>query len=251
MTPSPPWLSRFALGLALASLMVGPASSQTTRGHPAEAHDMELVGHDDLQGRSAYQPTIHQQGGRWIAYVGHHGGRARNPLTGADEDNGTSVVDVTDAARPRYLAHLPGPPGGYEQGGAQMARVCDRQGRTYLLRTSGNALPNSGHEVWDVTDPAGPRKVSTVVTGLTSTHKNWWECDTGIAYLISVDLANASPHQLGPAGWRPQRTTNISDLSDPATPVFIRDCGLAGQEPGSTGPIPIAHGVHGPIVLGN
>ena len=66
MTPSPPWLSRLALGLALASLMVGPASSQTTRGHGAEAHDMELVGHDDLQGRSAYQPTIHQQGGRWI-----------------------------------------------------------------------------------------------------------------------------------------------------------------------------------------
>ena len=251
MTPSPPWLSRLALGLALASLMVGPASSQTTRGHGAEAHDMELVGHDDLQGRSAYQPTIHQQGGRWIAYVGHHGGRARNPLTGADEDNGTSIVDVTDAARPRYLAHLPGPPGGSEQGGAQMARVCDRQGRTYLLRTSGNALPNSGHEVWDVTDPAGPRKVSTVVTGLTSTHKNWWECDTGIAYLISGDLTNASPLQLGPSGWRTWRMTKIYDLSDPAKPVFIRDFGLAGQEPGSTGPIPIAHGVHGPIVLGN
>src|SRR6266487_4164589 len=176
MTRSPRWLSRLLFGLALASLAAGSASSQTApRGHGAEAHDMELVGHDDLQGRSAYQPTIHQQRGRWIAYVGHHGGRARNSLTGADEDNGTSIVDVTDAARPRYLAHIPGPAGGSEQGGAQMARVCDRQGRTYLLRTFGNAVPNSGHEVWEVTDPASPRKVSTVVTGLTSTHKNWWE----------------------------------------------------------------------------
>jgi hypothetical protein len=33
--------------------------------------------------------------------------------------------------------------------------------------------------------------------------------------------------------------------------VFVRDFGLAGQEPGSTGPIPAAHGAHGPIVLGN
>jgi len=45
---------------------------------------MVLVGHDDLQGRSAYQPTIHRQDSRFIAYVGHHGGKARNPLTGVD-----------------------------------------------------------------------------------------------------------------------------------------------------------------------
>src|SRR2546427_10664445 len=121
-----------------------------------------------------------QQRGRFVAYVGHHGGRARNPLTGADQDNGTSIVDVPDPARPRYLAHIPGMPGGPEQGGAQMVRVCDRQGKTYVLRTFGNALPNSGHEVWDATDPAKPQKVSTMVSGLTSTHKNWWECDTGI-----------------------------------------------------------------------
>jgi hypothetical protein len=120
---------------------------------------MELVGHDDLQGRSAYQPTIHKQGNRVIAYVGHHGGKARNPLTGVDEDNGTSIVDVSDPARPRYLVHIPGAPGGSEQGGAQMARVCDRGGKTYLLRTFGNAVPNSGDEVWEVTDPAKPKKV--------------------------------------------------------------------------------------------
>ena len=247
-------LRRWSLpvGLVLAVLMAGPASSQAPpRGHGSEARDMVLVGHDDLQGRSAYQPTIHAQGARFIAYVGHHGGRARNPLTGAEEDNGTSIVDVTDPARPRYLAHIPGMPGGPEQGGAQMARVCDRQGKTYLLRTFGNAVPNSGHEVWDVTDPAAPKKVSTVVTGLTSTHKNWWECDTGIAYLISGDLAKAAPMQVGPSGWRTGRMTKIYDLSDPAKPVFIRDFGLAGQEPGSTGPIPVAQGVHGPIVLGN
>src|SRR3989475_3704429 len=244
--------SQAVLGLVLVSLAAGPASSQApARGHGAEAHDMELVGHDDLQGRSAYQPTIHAQRGRVIAYVGHHGGRAKNPLTGADEDNGTSIVDVTDPARPRYLVHIPGAPGAGEQGGAQIARVCDRQGKTYLLRTFGNSVPGSGHEVWDVTEPARPQKVSTVGSGLTSTHKNFWECDTGIAYLVSGDLANTDPLQLGPSGWRAWRMTKIYDLSDPAKPVFIRDFGLAGQEPGSTGPITVKHGVHGPIVLGN
>ena len=74
---------------------------------------MRLVGHNDLQARSAYQPTIFKQGGRYIAYVGHHGGSKespapRNALTGQDELNGTSILDVTDPQAPKYLAHIPG-----------------------------------------------------------------------------------------------------------------------------------------------
>ena len=40
---------------------------------------MKLVGYNDLQARSAYQPTIHHQGDRWIAYIGHHGGTDEIP----------------------------------------------------------------------------------------------------------------------------------------------------------------------------
>src|SRR3989442_8785284 len=109
-------LSLILLGLVLVPLATGPASSQTpARGHGAEAHDMELVGHDDLQGRSAYQPTIHQQRGRFVAYVGHHGGRAPNPLTGAHAEQGKADLDVTHPAPARYLAHIPGMHGGPEQ----------------------------------------------------------------------------------------------------------------------------------------
>ena len=69
---------------------------------------MELVGYNDLQARSAYQPVIQDQNGRWIAYVGHHGGttaapKPANPLTGQAEFNGTSIVDVTDPKAPKYL----------------------------------------------------------------------------------------------------------------------------------------------------
>ena len=236
-------------GLALALLtLLALACSRAVApsppgARPAESRDMRLVGHDGLQARSAYQPVIHRQGERWIAYVGHHGGTRLNPLTGQMELNGTSIVDVTDPARPRYLHHLPGAAGEAEAGGASMVRLCDgatlprgARGKTYLLRTLGNL----SHQVWDVTDPARPAFVVTVVDGLGQTHKNWWECDTGIAYLVSDGR---------PQGWRTLRMTKIYDLSDPAQPRFIRDFGLPGQEPGSTGTAP--EGVHGPIAYKN
>ena len=90
----------------------------------------------------------------------------------------------------------------------------------------------------DVTDPAKPVKVVTLLEGLRNTHKSFWECDTGIGYVVS-----------GPKDWRVRRMTKMYDLSNPAKPVFIRDFGLAGQQPGSTMmPIPIE--LHGPISLG-
>ncbi len=52
-----------------------PAMGQAPRvGDPPEAKNMRLVGYNDLQARSAYQPVIHRYGSRYIAYVGHHGG---------------------------------------------------------------------------------------------------------------------------------------------------------------------------------
>src|SRR4030095_13605592 len=72
-----------------------------------EPLNMRLVGYSDLQGRSAFQPIIVEQSGRWIAYVGHHGGTAVNPLTAQAEADGSSIIDVSDPKRPRYLHHLP------------------------------------------------------------------------------------------------------------------------------------------------
>ncbi|HEY4472201.1 MAG TPA: hypothetical protein VGN21_13590, partial [Stellaceae bacterium] len=77
-----------------------------------EASNMRLLGYGDLQGRSAYQPWIHHQGDRWIAYIGHHGGIPENekPInapTGQAEFNGTSILDVTDPKAPKYLKHIP------------------------------------------------------------------------------------------------------------------------------------------------
>src|SRR2546425_1376540 len=104
-----------------------------------------------------------------------------------------------------------------------MVRACDGStlpkgvpGKTYLLREKGT----QGHEVFDVTDPSNPVLVSTPVDNLRDAHKSWWECDTGIAYLVSDGR---------PDGWRVSRMTKVFDLSDPANPVFLRNFGLVGQ----------------------
>jgi hypothetical protein len=232
-----------AVAIAVASLGIASAKEQKI-GDPPEAQNMRLTGYSDLQARSAYQPTIHQQNGRWIAYVGHHGGtpeepKPLNPITGQREFNGTSLIDVTDPRHPKYLAHIPGEEGQYEAGGAQMVRVCDGKGlskgdpaKTYMLRTFGNAA----HEIWDTSDPTKPALV-TRIEGIKGTHKNWWECDTGIAYLVS-----------GVPGWRTNRMTQVYDLSDPAHPQLIRNFGLPGQQPGATGDVPTP--VHGMISTG-
>ena len=238
-------LSFAALLAVVAAAGRAPAQSAGT-GHGEERFNTRLVGAHDLQARSAYQPLPVRQGERRIVYVGHHAGERLNPLTGVAEPNGTSVVEVTDPSAPVYLAHIPATGGA---SGAQMVQVCagDRlpggaAGRFYLLRSNGNR----SHEVWDVTDPAGPAFVRTVAemgrtpTGEQHTHKNWWECDTGIAYLTgTVD------------GWRAPRILQIFDLADPAAPQRIRDFSLPGVQPDASGPIPGGSGVHEAVRLGN
>ncbi len=99
---------------------------------------------------------------------------------------------------PKYLKHLPGTKGNYEDGGGQMVRICDGKSlpkgdpnAVYMLRVFGN----EAHEIWNVVDPANP-KLLVRLGGLKNTHKNWWECDTGIAFLVS-----------GVDGWRTRRMT--------------------------------------------
>ena len=205
-----------------------------------EARNVRLVGFHDLAARSAYQPTIKRQGDRWIAYIGSHGGRSVNPLNGQLEENGTSILDVTDPRAPKLLFHIPGERGrevpGRETGGAQMTRVCNGtelptadRAKTSLLRTFGD----SRQEIWDVTTPERPSPVAQFGK-FTSTHKNEWECSTGIAYIPGSHDA-----------YRASRITHVYDLSDPAKPVFIRAFGLPDQLKTAKGYQPGQ--IHGPL----
>src|SRR5215510_8559367 len=198
--------------------LAAPVFAQNV-GDPPQAKNMWLVGFNDLQARSAYQPTIHKQGDRYIAYIGHHGAsyvaKPVNAISGQPEFNGTSIVDVTDPARPKYLAHIPGGEGGPEAGGAQMTRVCDGRSlpkadanAVYLLRPFGRLA----HEIWNVADPAHPKLVARIGGDYKDTHKSWWECDSGIGFLVS-----------GVPSWRGHRMLEVYDLGQPANPLKIPD----------------------------
>jgi hypothetical protein len=230
--------------------------------------NMKVEGSDDNQGRPIYQPLVVNQNGREILYLGNLTGNMLNPLTGTVESNGTSIVDVTDVHHPKFLFHIPGPTGDVGNAGAQMARVCSgavlphgEKGKWYLLRAFGNVGPDEAHQIWDVTDPAAPKFILTIVSGLSNTHKSWWECDTGIAYLVAGSKSDGW-HQSGSL-----QHIKIYDLSNPRKPVYVRDFGLVGQEPSAdvktahsctSDPGPNCHegsknppgGVHGPISMG-
>ena len=186
----------------------------TTHPDGSNTYNTEWLGHNDLQGRTTYQTTVHTQGNRVIAYAGHFAGMMLNPMTGVMEENGTSIVDVTDPRHPKYLKHLIA-----SHGGARMAKLCDGNalhgnlypGKTFLLRENGAV----SHEVWDVTDPANPTLVSTPLSGLDVTHRNWWDCGTGIAYIVG---GATSPTDASYDGWNahssPSQHLKIYDLTD-------------------------------------
>ena len=221
------------IAIAVACLTIaGPLPAWAQSGAPMNK-DLRLVGSHPLQARSAYQVHPHRYpDGRYILFVGHHGGQMPNPQTGEVEENGTSIVDVTDPASPVYLKHLPG------VGGAQMAQACNGAElpggdpeMVFLLRSNGNLE----HQVWDVTDPVNPELLSTPQTGLDGTHRNWWQCDSGIAYVVS---------DLRPRGWSTFRGLQVFDLREPGNPVLIRNFGLAGMQPGSPGDYSGPNGIH-------
>ena len=128
--------------LCVAALVAAVFSSNAVAlvSQSGEQKNMRRVGHDDLQGRPAYQPnTIVYPDGRTIAFIGTHGGSKPNPLKGgAVEFNGTMIVDVTHPNQPIEKFHIPVPESG---GQAQMARTLSRLAAS--RRNPGACLPDA------------------------------------------------------------------------------------------------------------
>jgi hypothetical protein len=171
-----------------------------------------------------------------IAFIGTHGGTHFNPLTGKDEVNGTMIVDITNPAKPKDLYHIPS-----SGGTSQMARMCKgsdlgvgNSNSVYLMRNY-----NHGYETYDVTDPSHPSKVlartedNPVIGQMPVTHKLWWECKSGIAYLPGSRTSD---------NYAQRQSMVIVNWKDPTLPPgYIRTFTLPGGEPGGAG-APSLHG---------
>lgn len=234
---------RFALSAtAVAVLAIGASSALAADiSQSGEQKNMRRVGHSDLQGRPAYHPNfIHYPDGRVIAFVGTHGGSKPNPLKPGSpvELNGTMIIDITDPAHPVEKFHIPGPAAGAQTQSNRMCLGSELPGgtpdRVYMMRNVQGSSA-SGYEVWDVTNVTDPSLVGEM-RNLRNTHKHWWECKTGIAYLPGSKSAPA---------WRQGQSMLIVNWSNPSVPIYLRTHGLPGGQPSGTGPVPPS--LHGPI----
>ncbi len=209
--------------------MIFGVTFMESRSHAAEAKNIRLVGHNDLDGRDSLQVVLKGI----YAYIGHHRGEAVNSLTGRVEPNGTTILNVKNPDRPQIVAHIPGFQGA-ESRAVQVAENFS-DGKDYLLRNQ-ESSQFTGFEVWDVTEKKTPRLISTIGP-LEAAHKSWWDTKSGYAYLSGIM-----------PGWRGQHLI-IYDLRNPRLPRFVSSWGLPGQEPGAKEGRTVS--LHHPVISGN
>lgn len=238
----------FALSATALAVLAFSAGSALAISQSGEQKNMRRVGHTDLQGRPAYHPNfIKYPDGRVIAFVGTHGGTKPNPLKPGSpvELNGTMIIDITDPANPVEKFHIPAPLAGAQTQSNRMCLGADlpggMPGHVYMMRNVQGSSA-SGYEVWDVTELSSPQLVGEM-RNLRNTHKHWWECKTGIAYLPgSRNVAQSTGQR-----WRVGQQMMVVDWRNPASPQYIRTFGLPNAQPDADPNSPLPPTLHGPI----
>ena len=229
-------------------LSAGVATGLVPTALADDSQNIDLAGYHPLQGRQALQVTTKSDtaNGNW-AYIGHvpntrTGDATLNPITGREEWNGTSILDITDPSEPRLVWHIPNE----ENANSRSVSVVydygfDSQpaGRDYLIRNV-EAGDDLKFQIFDITDRgSNPRNIS-LVAEITATpenscgsgcggrlinraHKGWWSPDSGLFYSAS-----------GEPGFR-TTLIHIWDLRNPGNPEFLGRAWLPGQKEGEDG----------------
>ncbi len=252
-------LSAFALLFAVAcspQAAQQPAVNQASAAGD-DAENVRLVGYNNMQGRYALQVTAKsdQSNGSWVYVANVANPRLKeglfNPLTKKHEWNGTSILDTSDPAHPKYVWHIPNE---VSASSRSVSVVYDfgADKRDYLIRNV-EASDRLTFQVWDITTrDSDPSKISMVseIAGTPPNscgpqcggkfidspkppenanypepraHKGWWSQTSGLFY----DSANEPGF----------RTTLIQiwDLKDPKAPKFVGRAWLPGQKIGEPG----------------
>ena len=228
--------------LLLVILLVVTNATGATQGEE-QGQNVELMGHNDLQGRDSLQVTAMSDdaNGDWV-YVGHldntwDGTQHLNPITNQMEWNGTSILNVSDPTNPDLVWHIPSTVSANSRSTSVVYDYgfdSDPPGRDYLIRNSqGEAFAK--FQIFDITsrdtDPSEIRLVGEITQTpedscgpgcgglLTGVHKGWWSPDTGLYYSAANE-----------PGFRDGNHLVIFDLTDPASPRFVGRGWLRGQK---------------------
>ncbi len=243
--------------LSISAAACSPVATPAADRPPADplsdgAENVRLVGYNDLQGRTALVTTTKSDpaNGNWV-YIGHHDAfhdekPILNPITGKMEFNGTSILDITDPAKPKYVWHIPNQTNKNSRSTSVVYDYkFDGSGRDYLIRnsealTQGETGQDLKYEIWDITSrDTDPSKISLVgeITGTAANscgkgcggkfimraHKGWWSQDTGYFYAAS-----------GEPGFR-NIIVQIFDLKNPKEPKLVGRAWIPGLKDGEPG----------------
>ncbi len=197
------------------ALSMNPTNSACAEGPgPAEAENVELVGHLDIEGGGMVD--VHNG----IAYIGH-----------MEPPFATSILDVSEPAHPKIVSRIRALPGTH----SHKARAC---GNTLIINYEQYAESKAGYifntlfrkpkelglGIFDVTDPASPKAISLYQVGGVNlqnapagVHRFEYDCGRKLAYISATD-----------EGFR-GNIVEIIDLADPAHPREIGRWWLPGQ----------------------
>lgn len=190
-----------------------------------EQRGLELVGHTDLDGKGDGMQIMRAGN---IAYVGHMG----------DFGVGTSVVEVSDPARPRVLRQIPVPKGTHSHKVQLADGLLLANHEQYPYRVG---VPEStGLLVYDVSRAADPRRIGFLPIDGLGVHRIWY---------AGGRFAYASARE---NGYR-NRILIVVDLADPARPRLASRWWWPGQREGDAAPLPGDSdvGAHHVIVRGD
>jgi hypothetical protein len=236
---------------------VAAAKEATSAASSDDAENVRLVGYNDMQGRYALQVTTKSDAanGNWV-YVGNVANPRRteglfNPITKKNEWNGTSLLETSDPAHPKYVWHIPNEVNATSRSVSVVYDVGPEK-HDYLVR-SVEAADRLKFQIFDITsrdsDPSKISLVSEIVgTPINScgpgcggkiidapkppdganypeprAHKGWWSQTSGLFYESSNE-----------PGFR-STLIHIWDLKDPKTPKLVGRAWLPGQKNGEPG----------------
>jgi hypothetical protein len=235
-------MSRAAVAVVACAMFLAAsvgASASASEPGSAEAENVELVGHLDIEGGG----MVDVRDG--VAYVGH----MKPPFA-------TSILDVSDPANPRVLSRIEAKPHTHSHkaracGGVMISNRELYAGSVvgYIFNSLFRRSLEIGLAVTDVSDPANPREIALLpASGIgisnapAGVHRFEFDCDRKLAY-VSATLE----------GYR-GNIVRIVDLSDPKNPTEVGRWWAEGQwTDGGEKPTwsRNAHRVHHPNRLGD